>query len=977
MVPSPNSQSRARLIREMARDLNGKCQDILAQRSSESSGSSRGTSPDNTGSTFDPENDALMSTRNLDEESQRLPKLRASAMRYGPYQSNPPPREPEPALNSSALAAAFPDFTQDCTPKDDDVSIEIGRGGRAVVHQRARSDEFSSKASSVDDDESELSSKVLIDTFEVMCSPPRYPRVRGKKDMNGQAPEKTPEADQAQRARSYTPPSPPARPEEAVTGATKRPSLPQRRTLAECQARVSDASDDSLIGTKRPASTTFTAKPTRFSATKARSISPTNRVGSTSNQLPKVWEASPKDTNPVRTGTTIHTPANNTLQSKHIVGVATPTAFDMPDFRNVSTVVTKGTPPSGPSRFTNNQSTRNRKTHKEDVPVPQEEPDILVSLNIAQTRVDELEIEKVDWLKTVDQLNKEIAFLTAEKQEAETRKRRDSAVGLPESDNAQWALERSKLEAELTHRAATIESLEERVQSLMTDRDNNISQLGVARYNHVQLQKQHAALKKQFGIYKTEIAALQQANEANEKENKALRREIEDFKAQMAQLKADWTNDTQTWEKKKAALKTKLSKKEEAVKEVQELTQELFSFKGRETHTHGGQASDGRAPRKDTTTISASAAAKERRHSASRGREADARREAEEDLFNLDAPADTVQSNATSTGDNSESFLQSEEIIRLRQLVAEQRAAHQNKNAALEAGNGRDDTIQSARSARSGKSAVTIQSRPVSRKSSLKDVTSRHTLEVPETEHDGDTRRSNHASLAAEENVQFRASQRSRRRQSATTGTRTVSHRQQLEEEEASAFLLPDLTLRNVVAEAPGHAVLSENAQRVLDGIAKHERKNCTVCRRVLCDEDHTKQTKPVKVTKPIPVSERMPDNEDATVRPAQSPAVALAIVIKGLEDELAHAKMEVARYQAAINGHDASLGRSRRKLLQERLNLQLRTIDTKSDQIYALYDVVEGQKAAGQELTQGELEVTLTSIGVGDMSFPWEGFEE
>ena len=50
---------------------------------------------------------------------------------------------------------------------------------------------------------------------------------------------------------------------------------------------------------------------------------------------------------------------------------------------------------------------------------------------------------------------------------------------------------------------------------------------------------------------------------------------------------------------------------------------------------------------------------------------------------------------------------------------------------------------------------------------------------------------------------------------------------------------------------------------------------------------------------------------------------------------------------------------------MYKKVETLLKAIDVKADQIYALYDVLEGQKADGHEISEEEVEVTLQSIGI------------
>ncbi|KAK3382384.1 hypothetical protein B0T24DRAFT_517000 [Lasiosphaeria ovina] len=200
-----------------------------------------------------------------------------------------------------------------------------------------------------------------------------------------------------------------------------------------------------------------------------------------------------------------------------------------------------------------------------------------------------------------------------------------------------------------------------------------------------------------------------------------------------------------------------------------------------------------------------------------------------------------------------------------------------------------------------------------------------------------------------------------------------------------SAFFVPDITLHSdkqstVRQEIP---TLSKEARRVLDGICKHKSDNCNLCLRIAAyGEKHstTTATKAVLVTiddvkkgkktvcvgKPVPVSDRMPEadekNDEPTIRPATSPGEALAILIKETRDEIEHLQMELKRLNDSYFSLDKSLGqRERRRTMAEIQRLQAE-VEMKSGQLYRLYDVLEGQKQAGQLMADDELDVTVLS---------------
>lgn len=138
------------------------------------------------------------------------------------------------------------------------------------------------------------------------------------------------------------------------------------------------------------------------------------------------------------------------------------------------------------------------------------------------------------------------------------------------------------------------------------------------------------------------------------------------------------------------------------------------------------------------------------------------------------------------------------------------------------------------------------------------------------------------------------------------------------------------------------------------------------------------KRTKVVR--RPVPVSDRMPVpgpyEEEPTIRPSQHPGIALATVLTALESELSELKRSAKKYQKLYDDHDAALSKRSRKSVFERLQKLNQSIDIKADHIYSLYDVLEGQKQCGQEMSQEEVEVTLQSIGIDPEEISWDGSE-
>lgn len=213
----------------------------------------------------------------------------------------------------------------------------------------------------------------------------------------------------------------------------------------------------------------------------------------------------------------------------------------------------------------------------------------------------------------------------------------------------------------------------------------------------------------------------------------------------------------------------------------------------------------------------------------------------------------------------------------------------------------------------------------------------------------------NDMGTTAKANVDATPGPRERRRRNSDRSEASVSHRRlrQSTDEVTSAFILPDITLDQPDAR--------------LDSVAQHKGKNCTVCKRTVPD-DYTCNHM-LNIPRPVPVSDRVSDGrayeEDFTMRPAQQPGIALATVLKALEDELAHMRMQLATYQGSYYKLDASMNKRKRKSLRQKIENLLYHADMKADQIYALYDVLEGQKKARNQMTEQEMDETLQSIGV------------
>ncbi len=209
------------------------------------------------------------------------------------------------------------------------------------------------------------------------------------------------------------------------------------------------------------------------------------------------------------------------------------------------------------------------------------------------------------------------------------------------------------------------------------------------------------------------------------------------------------------------------------------------------------------------------------------------------------------------------------------------------------------------------------------------------------------------------------------------------------DENMTSAFIIPDITIAQptstAAAAAAGAATtqgpdasihLTDAAQHVIHSINPHDAANCIVCSRLTSTTTNHGNTnsaaaekRTIVVPKPIPVSDTpvspTVDNPDPTLRPAQPPAVALAIVLKELHDQHEHLKARLATAQAKYQQTDPRLSRAKRGRLSREIEKLQGQCDGLADMIYRLYDVLEGQRGdgVGLEMSEEEVEVTVNGL--------------
>jgi hypothetical protein len=565
--------------------------------------------------------------------------------------------------------------------------------------------------------------------------------------------------------------------------------------------------------------------------------------------------------------------------------------------------------------------------------------------------------------------------------------------------------------AELQAQATSLQSLLDASQQKVSNQELRLKANTVERDHAV---RQFAQAKILIGELKAENEELKQKNDSLQLHlrdfvteidedthswrmgEEALKREVVSLETKLAKLAAEIEENARNWGKKESSLRRKIRRQDEILREVQEATQEIRSntheleilTTARKGPAEGRSANHKRKPETKSVNEHASDGGHRAAELPLRPR---SRQSINEDAkcsqtasksINPEASYDeestsrtTIQrpngdttnpEGSTLDGSEYESIVGPDFMFNLRQLLRESRTMKREAQDAVETG--QDDTnhtVQSARSGGSSHAALVKAPTSILKNGGMQnrddfDLTGRLSV------------RSVRSSSRVDEDHNGKSGASHNRRYSDSAAHASTRRCNKMDDM-TSEFIIPDIAsnIHNYGIEYPA---LSTSARRIFDGLGKHDFKNCTVCARVVSFDNRPGPKSKVHIAKPVPVSDRMPvtapDEDELTTRPSVQPGLALATVIKGLKDEVAHLKVEHSRIQSAYNQHDSSLGMRQRKALKKRLDQLLKTIDVKSDQIYALYDVLEGQKQSGQQMSEEDVEVTLLSVGVNPEEF-------
>jgi len=1004
---------------------------------------------------FDPERDeAICSTLEIKRDYKRtiIPELRDTAKKYGRWS----PRRPqqEVIINTSALAQAFPDFSQPGTPNDT-FSLEAPRGRKGKHPANTITSSNLEYTSDANTPMINLSSNLRLMQTPKQRAEPTQPTIyedatRGHANvrnfsnstqarthttayLNNHKSKNLPETHFATEQKENIPPIPQHKASTRATYASNASRIisGERRTLKDLHARVADESDGSFIGSERPASVTFQPKNTRFN----------------------------KTTEKKQTQTHIFTPSS---VNGNPIGGTQHSFFVTTALNSVSNTQTNGLPTVHNGKVVQVPKPLNF-NHADNVELPAEEEDIYETARKLKEQVAELEgallaaFDKMDFIradsaKAADAMfaenqslkgeirtlksqlaqSQQNATLTMEKQEFALKDQVDQMRSEKEENARKFRIQQSALQRqielllsekqEFTRNTQTLQkqqsALENQVDELLREKDDSTRSLQV----------QQSALQNQ----------LDQLLQEKEEDMKEFEKQQSILRRQFEQLLQEKKQRTQAWQQKEIAFQTEIQRRDELLQKLTNVTHEIKestqktdfvkttrtskspssrSTKQKSVSQHLGQDLPSKVMKQafgqypaPTQHIRTAAPSEQQQDNTQNSQEASFDENTEELQVTQHSENDSILE-----GSNYSDILGHGVMPGIRQRLRDIRAAKKQQLEVEDEASAQEDTINSGRSSRAPSinmtgeqraarddTIQTIQSGRSSHAPSIRgtggilkntnaptqeDLTGRFSIKsarsTARNEQDH-TSRSNthrrHRSLVDEDHTT--KSNTTHRRHHSESIIHTNTRRQKDDDDMTSAYLVADIDAAKR-SKSKQRPVLSANARQVLDGLCEHQhnRKNCAICLRLASFDTNSAGKKTILVQKPVPVSKRstspVPYEDEPTLRPAVAPGIALATVLKALEDEVAHLKMRQAEVVQAYTKHNASFAKRERIEMKAELESLLSKIEAKSDQIYALYDVLEGQAQAGQEMSVDEVEITLNRMQLElEEELPWEGID-
>ncbi|KAI5372027.1 hypothetical protein J4E82_009251 [Alternaria postmessia] len=483
----PMSEGKARAIRELSRSLSHSPRNITSPSPppSDSNPTQRSGFGTNTSQFFD-DPDILMSTQhNIAEDTNTLPgypRIRSTAKKMNTWA---PFRSEQVQPDTSMVNKEFGDFDHSISDEES-MAIEQARGNRS---NRGTPSKMSSQFNSLYD-----------------ITPPTN---RSRKSYQADTGSLRRDAAIRRASRNdldYTASPRPASKRNSPALSTKESR--KSTSLAQLHAKLSE--DESSFMEHRPPTLTMeSTKNTRWG----------NRSRQTSLQTDGNVDALPQPK---------ATPRSRPATAQN----ATAQSFILPDLPNltelVSGVFDDGTPvfsktaPSR-SRFAAPPYGGRRPSHIpiDGAPIPDEEKAIFAALQQLQEKIADMEREREDKDKKIDEQELELIELRATTQAQEKLRRSDSAQDSDAGGKSGWKVEKTRLDATVQTLRTKLDRadrksavLEIEKKRLSTERDNMANQLGVAFQTCEELKIEKNALTKENDQLRQEIDTLRAENES-------------------------------------------------------------------------------------------------------------------------------------------------------------------------------------------------------------------------------------------------------------------------------------------------------------------------------------------------------------------------------------------------------------------------------------------------------------------------------
>lgn len=333
------------------------------------------------------------------------------------------------------------------------------------------------------------------------------------------------------------------------SGSSSRQSSDNYMLRAVNAARIPSDHDMSYISEERPQEEDFTAQSSRFAGAKSQR-------NLTNESLPSRFGSKNRFNQPIPQAQPISTQSHNmhNLPSQNNTG--TQQSFAIPAVPNytelVSGVFNNGKPVylrDARSHAKQRQSSRPDVAEVDDVTVDDEEQAIYLSLQLLRERVAELERESADKELSVRHLQRKNRVLEAEKAQSRSRERSDSAVGLTDgaSDGGhevglgprKLVIEKNRklaqtprsfslliltgLESSLRALQSQVESTqrnaahsEDTLRNVTKERDQVVSQLGVAYFTIERLEADNARLTEENQALRGKLSSTAQPSKSQQ-----------------------------------------------------------------------------------------------------------------------------------------------------------------------------------------------------------------------------------------------------------------------------------------------------------------------------------------------------------------------------------------------------------------------------------------------------------------------------